>query len=54
MRDEPKDIAGIKIENKMNYLGITINDSRNCFKVQKELILEKAVKMANLTYSAIA
>ena len=54
MRDKPMDIARIKVKKKKKSLGITINDCRNCFKVQTELILEKAVKMANLTYSVTA
>ena len=29
MRDKPMNIAGIKVENKIKYLGITINDSND-------------------------
>lgn len=38
----------------MKYQGITVNDSRNLFKEQKQIMQEKAVKLANLTYSVTA
>ena len=53
MREKPNEIAGIKVHDKMKYLGITINDKRNIFKIQRELIIEKATKMPNLTYSVV-
>ncbi len=47
-------IGETNVTDKIKYLVITINDSKNCFKVQKERIMEKARKMANMTYSVIA
>ena len=54
MREKTNEIAGIKGYDKMKYLGITINDKKNKFKTQKKLIIEKATKMANLTYSVVS
>ena len=54
MREKLNEIAGIKVHDKMKYLGITINDKRNIFKIQRELIIEKATKTANLTYLVAA
>ena len=54
VKEKPEMIGGINITDKIKYLGITINDSKNCFKAQKEKIMEKARKMANMTYSVIA
>ena len=54
MKEKPQEIAGIKVNDKLKYLGITINDNRNFFKEQKKIMLEKALRMANMTYSIIA
>lgn len=53
MKHEPNEIAGIKICNKLKHLAITINDSKNIFKVQKQLVMENAVKMAYITFSVV-
>ena len=48
-----EEIEGIKVTDKIKYLGININNIKNCFKDHKEEILKKAQRMANLTYSVI-
>lgn len=45
---------GIKVASDMKYLGITVTNMRNCFKTQKEKSLQKAKKLANLTYPILA
>ena len=54
MKDKPQEIAGIRISNTVKYLGITINDTKNLFKEHKRLMIEKAIRMANITYSVVA
>lgn len=54
MQDKPQEIAGIRASKTVKYLGITLNDSRNMFKEHKRLMVEKAMKMANITYSVVA
>ena len=49
-----RDIAGTKVTNTIKYLGVTINDSRICFKKHKELMMIMARRLANMTYSVIA
>lgn len=51
--EEIEEIEGIKVTDKIKYLGININNTKNCFKVHKEEIMKKAQRMANLTYSVI-
>ena len=53
MENKPESIENIKVSEKIKYLGITINDSKTCFKIQKEETLKKARKLANQTYSII-
>ena len=53
MEDKPNRIEGIKVVNKIKYLGVTIDDARNIYKTQKKNIFEKAHRFANLTYSVI-
>ena len=51
MNNKPRAISGISIVSEMKYLGLTINDTRNCFKKNKESKLKNLERMANLTYS---
>ena len=37
----------------MKYLGIEIDNKRNYFKTQRDKIIQKVRKMANITYSVI-
>ena len=39
---------------EIKYLGVTINDQKICFITQKKQIIQKARKMANMTYTVIA
>ncbi|XP_068205143.1 DNA repair protein RecN-like [Palaemon carinicauda] len=51
---KPEEIEGIKVTDIIRYLGIEIEGKRNMFKKQKKKMMEKAEKLANLTYSIIA
>ena len=53
MKDQPTDIENIKITNQIKYLGVWINNKRNLFTSHKEKMIQKAQKLANLTYSII-
>ena len=53
MKQKPDTIGNIKVAEKLKYLGVTVNDKRNCFQVQKEEMFQKASKLANMTYSVI-
>ena len=54
MKEQATDLEEIQIINKIQYLGVEINNKRNCFKSQRLNILKKAKKMSNITYSIIA
>ena len=54
VRDKLEEIEGIKVIDKIKYLGVTINNNKNCFREYKKEILQKAQKLANMTYSIIA
>ena len=54
MKDKPREIAGIEVKDKIKYLGITVNDSKNLFKTHKQNMIEKATRLSNLTHSVIA
>ena len=45
-------IEGIPVAKKINYLGITIQNKKDCFKLQKLESLEKAKKNANIIKDA--
>ena len=53
MKDQPENIASIDVVKRMKYLGIVVNNTRNCFKFHKKEIIKKARKMANMTFSII-
>lgn len=50
-REQLDTIANIKICNKIKYLGITIENKKNCFREHKKEKLNKAKQLANMTYS---
>ena len=54
MKEKPNEIENIKVTEKIKYLGVTICDKKDCFKVHKEEMLQKAQKLANMTYPIIA
>ena len=54
MRNRPENISGIQVVNEIKYLGITINSGKDCFKRQKEIMIEKASRLANQTYPIIS
>lgn len=47
-------IAGIKVCNSINYLGIAIDNIRNCFKQHKKNTIKKSMKYSNLMPAVIA
>ena len=47
-------IEYISVTNKINYLGITIQNKKDCYKIQKLESLEKAKKSANIMLAVIA
>ena len=53
MKDQPEYLGNIKVVPKVKYLGIEIDNKRNYFKTQRDKIIQKARKMANITYSVI-
>ena len=52
--DGVKEIEGIKVVDKVKYLGLTLSEGKDIFKEQKEDMINKAKKLSNLTYSVIA
>ena len=48
-----KEIGGIEVVRSMKYLGVEICDGKDIFEKQKEKMLEKARKMAKMTYGVI-
>ena len=52
MKEQPDNIEDIEVVNNIRYLGLEI-DKRNYFKSQRIKMIEKARKMANMTYSII-
>ena len=53
MKEKPEVIEGIKVVSTIKYLGIKLDDKRNMFKTYKTEMMNKASKLANLTYSVI-
>ena len=53
-KEKPEEIEGIKVVETIKYLGIKLDDKRNMFKTHKEKMINKANRLANLTYSIIA
>ena len=53
LEQQPDTIENIKVVDKIKYLGLEIDNKKNYFKTQRQHILEKAKKMANLTYCII-
>lgn len=51
---KPESIEGIIVTKEIQYLGLTITEDRNLFKTQKNNMIQKARKLANMTYSIIA
>ena len=53
LKDQPEYLGNIKVVPKVKYLEIDIDNKRNYFKTQRDKIIHKARKMANITYSVI-
>lgn len=54
MKNKPEKIREINVTTEIKYLGVTITHKRDCFKKYREERIEKAKRMANLTYPIIA
>ena len=52
-KDKIEEIGGIKVVNNMKYLGVTISDGRDMFKMHKDNKLKLSEKLVNITYSVI-
>ena len=50
MKDKPESIGGIFVKDKMKYLGVNINNTRNLFKNCREEKIALARKIANMIY----
>ena len=53
MKEQPNELMGIQVVQSIKYLGIEIDNKRNYFKTQREKIIQKARKMANLIHCVI-
>ena len=53
-KEQPNHIEGIPVTNKMNYLGVTVQNKKDCFKLHKEEWLNKARHRSNLMHAVIA
>ena len=53
MTEAPQDIKGISVCNEIKYLGIKITNKKLCFKEQITESINKAQRMANVTYSVV-
>ena len=47
------DIEGIKVEDTMKYLGVTVKNIKDCFKAHKEQKIKTSKLFSNMTYSVI-
>ena len=52
-KEQPEEIEGIKVTTHIKYLGLTLDNKRNCIKTKREKSTERAHKLANITYSII-
>ena len=48
------EIGGIPVTTEVKYLGVTILNKKDVFKEQKNLMIKKAHKLSNMTYSIIS
>ncbi|CAL4088951.1 unnamed protein product [Meganyctiphanes norvegica] len=51
--ENTKEIEGIKVEENVKYLGVTIDNKKDLFKTQREMIKKNAEKYANMTHGII-
>ena len=53
-KEQPTEIEGIPVTDNLKYLGLKIENQRNMYKAQKRHMIEKAQRMANMTYGMVA
>ena len=53
-REEYDEIEGIEVVETIKYLGLMIDNTRDIYKTQKELIISKTKTYENLTHSVIS
>lgn len=46
-KENPEKIEDTEVTTEIKYLGITINNKKNCFKKQKDDMMVKAKSMGN-------
>lgn len=51
MKQQQEQIQEIKVTKKISCLIITMDNKRNMFKTQKTIMIDKAIKLANMTHS---
>lgn len=51
MIEIPDSIEGIYFGDRLQYLGVIVNDKRSCFQVQKVEMIQNASRLANTTYN---
>ena len=49
-----QEIEGVKIVDKVIYLGVEVQSKRNMFEKQREVMVSKAKSLSMLTYSVVA
>ena len=54
MKEAPSSIESIDVKSIIKYRGVTVENKRNMYKKHALSMIEKAQKMANMTYSVIA
>ena len=52
-KENIEEIDGIRVVNKIKYLGLTIDNEKDIFKSQKMDLMDRAGKAASRTYSVI-
>ena len=52
-KNKVEEIGGIKVVSNMKYLGITICDGKDMYRIHKENKIELAERLANITYSVL-
>ena len=53
-KEKVEEIEGIKVVDKIKYLGVEISSNTDIFKTHKEEIIKRAGNLANMTYSIIS
>ena len=52
-KEEVENIRGMDIVEEVKYLGVTVSNKKDVFKVHREKVIIKARRMTNMTYAVI-